>query len=149
MHPGQAHPSRIKVVLASGPLSRSSKPLHFEGAGAEFTFEGIVRPLEDGKSIRGLEYEVYSPMAERQLRQLGEELLRRFKILGLQVEHSQGFVSAGQCSFRLRIAAAHRREAIAAVDYYINALKKEVPIWKRALPLPSATPLTNPPTGCQ
>jgi molybdopterin synthase catalytic subunit len=46
------------------------------------------------------------------------------------VEHSRGRVAAGECSFRLRVAASHRPEALRAVEEFIDRMKRDVPIWK-------------------
>lgn len=101
-----------------------------EGTGAAVIFEGIVRPLEAGSPIAALDYEVYQPMATQILEQLARELIDRHRLLGMWIEHSQGRVPVGACSFRLHIFAAHRKEALAAMDAFIDRMKQEVPIWK-------------------
>jgi molybdopterin synthase catalytic subunit len=40
----------------------------------------------------------------------------------------------GAASFRLLVRAAHRREALDAADAYIERMKRDVPIWKTAVP---------------
>jgi molybdopterin synthase catalytic subunit len=72
-------------------------------------------------------------MASNLLRRLGEELLRDHGLIAICVEHSTGRVAAGECSFRLRIVAHHRKEALAAADHFINRMKRDVPIWKMAV----------------
>jgi molybdopterin synthase catalytic subunit len=103
------------------------------GAGAVISFEGRVRPLEDGRTIAALDYEIYEPMARQMLARLAEELVARFGLLALRVEHSYGRVEVGRCSFRLQVAAAHRQEALAAMACFIDRLKEDVPIWKTAV----------------
>ena len=80
-----------------------------------------------------MDYEIYEPMARQLLAQLAEELVARFGLLALRVEHSYGRVEVGQCSFRLQVAAAHRQEALAAMACFIDRLKEDVPIWKTAV----------------
>jgi len=82
----------------------------------------------------GIRYETYDPMAEKELQRLATEALDRFDILAVRVEHSRGIVRNHACSFRLRIASAHRKEGLAAMDWYIDQMKKVVPIWKHAIP---------------
>ncbi len=123
-------------VLASihaGPLKGLPPPFPCDGAGAVVCFEGRVRELEDGRSIRGLCYEVYEPMAGDMLTVLGEETLCRHGLLGLCVEHSRGTVPVGECSFRLQVAGRHRREALEAMSQFIDRMKQDVPIWKTAV----------------
>jgi molybdopterin synthase catalytic subunit len=102
------------------------------GAGAIVTFEGIVRPTEDGQPLDALVYEAYEPMVFKTLRTIGEDLERRHALIGLCVEHSTGRLGVGDCSFRLRIAAPHRKEALSATDEFIDRMKRDVPIWKMA-----------------
>lgn len=93
-------------------------------------FEGVVRPVEQEVPIRGLRYDTYDPMAERELERLAREAVSRFDLLAVRVEHSRGFVPNFACSFRLRIASAHRKQGLTAADWYIDQMKQAVPIWK-------------------
>jgi molybdopterin synthase catalytic subunit len=88
--------------------------------------------MEDGCLIAGLRYEMYDPMAERVLASLAHEAIEQFGVKEIRVEHSRGFVGAGERSFRLEIASAHRREALDAMDWYIDRMKRDAPIWKSA-----------------
>ena len=106
-----------------------------EGAGAAVTFEGLVRPMEDGRAVVALDYEVYEPMAPRVLEDLAREMLATHGLVGIAVEHSRGRVAVGECSFRLQIAAPHRQEALAAMAEFIDRMKCDAPIWKNACPL--------------
>jgi len=120
----------IEVVLSDGPLPRERPECPPQGAGAVLCFEGLVRPLEDGRPIQALDYEVYEPMAQDMLKSLGQELAHRHGLLGMCIEHSRGRVGVGQCSFRLQVASAHRQQALAALAEFINRMKQDVPIWK-------------------
>lgn len=124
----------VCVEIHDGPLGA---PVAFgaEGVGALVCFEGLVRPTESEEPIAALDYQVYSPMAEQMLEALGRELIERYRLLAIATEHSRGRVPVGACSFRLRIASRHRREALAAMEEFIDRLKQEVPIWKKAVPV--------------
>jgi molybdopterin synthase catalytic subunit len=76
----------------------------------------VVRPTEATQLIVALDYEAYEPMATRLLQRLGDELIHKHGLLALSVEHSVGRVPVGACSFRLCIAAPHRKEALAAME---------------------------------
>lgn len=69
-------------------------------------------------------------MTSNMLRRLGERLLAEHGLVGICVEHSVGRVAVGDCSFRLRVAARHRKEALAATDRFIDEMKRDVPLWK-------------------
>ena len=122
----------VMVSIVQGPLPDQPSPWSpAPGAGALLCFDGIARPTEDGKPLVALDYEAYEPMASRMLRRLAEQAIDEHGVIGVFVEHSHGLVEVGQCSFRLRIASFHRKEGLAAMDAFIDALKKDVPIWKR------------------
>lgn len=98
--------------------------------GAVVVFEGVVRAMEGGRRIRALRYEAYEPMASRMLMELARETAARHGLLAIAVEHSVGEVAVGARSFRLVVEAAHRREALEAMEAFIVAMKRDVPIWK-------------------
>lgn len=118
-----------KVAITHGPLM-PAVPLRSNGAGAVICFEGIVRGMEAGRPLEALDYEVYEPMTLRELIALSQDIVRRHKLLGIVVEHSEGRVRVGEISFRLQVAAKHRAEGLAAVNEFIDRLKQEVPLWK-------------------
>ena len=126
----------VDVRISDGPLGTHHPDPPIHGGGAVVIFEGIVRPTENAAPIDGLHYETYEPMAQRQMHAIATDLAQRLGLLRLSVEHSRGFVAVGGCSFRLVIVAAHRREALDAMDEFIDRLKQDVPIWKRAEPAP-------------
>ena len=95
-------------------------------------FDGVVRPTENGLDISGLEYEAYRPMAEQQLEIIGKDLVTKHGLISMDIEHSVGFVPNFACSFRLVIGSKHRKEGLQAMDEFIDQLKQDVPIWKRA-----------------
>ena len=125
----------VVVRIHDGPLPAEAVSCFPEGAGAAVTFAGLVRPLEDGRTILALDYEVYEPMACRVLDELAGEMIETHGLLGIVVEHSRGRVGVGECSFRLQISAPHRQEALAAMMEFIDRMKRDVPIWKDAYPL--------------
>ena len=124
----------VLASIHSGPLTHPPLPFPCNGGGAVVRFEGLVRPLENGRTIRGLCYEVYEPMARDILIAIGEALVQDFGLVAICVEHSKGLVLVGECCFRLQVAGRHRQEALAAMGEFIDRLKQDVPIWKLAVP---------------
>lgn len=122
----------IIVEIIDGPL-KDVCPWSCDGVGAVICFEGVVRAHEDEQVIRSLDYEVYQPMAGKQLESLADDIATTHGLVGIYVEHSCGEVLSGQRSFRLRIASVHRKEAIAAMDEFIDRMKQDVPIWKKPI----------------
>jgi molybdopterin synthase catalytic subunit len=121
--------SEVCVSLLEGPLGPADL-WAVAGAGALLCFEGIVRPTEDGRALVALDYEAYEPMAQRQLDALARQVVERHGLLALDVTHSRGRVPVGLVGFRLRVAASHRHEGLAAMEEFIDRMKRDVPIWK-------------------
>ncbi|MBL8876522.1 MAG: molybdenum cofactor biosynthesis protein MoaE [Phycisphaerae bacterium] len=120
----------LRAEIVDGPL-RPMKRSVGEGTGAFVVFEGVVRGLEAGKPIRALEYQVYEPMAKKQLDLLARRILLEYGLLDIAVWHSKGVVGVGEVSFRLVIEGSHRQESLEAVGEFIERMKRDVPIWKR------------------
>jgi molybdopterin synthase catalytic subunit len=122
----------VVVRLHDGPLPAESVAYSNDGAGADVVFAGLVRPLEEGRTVAALDYEVYEPMAVHVLEDLARQMLQTHQLVAIAVEHSRGRVPVGQCSFRLQVAAPHRQEALAAMAEFIDRMKRDAPIWKHA-----------------
>jgi molybdopterin synthase catalytic subunit len=100
-------------------------------SGAVVEFHGVVRNLEDGQPIAGIDYECHVEMARGQLERIAEETVAKYLLRDLLVLHRIGRVAAGEPSLYVRAEASHRREAFAAVAELIDRLKQDVPIWKQ------------------
>ena len=101
------------------------------GVGAIAEFSGRVRGEENGQAIAALEYEAYSPMAERVMRDIIMEIGVRHPCLFVRVTHRIGIVPVGEAAIHMVTAARHRAEAFAMLTEFMNRLKQDVPIWKR------------------
>ena len=99
-------------------------------AGAVVDFWGVVRELEEGRKIEGINYEAHRAMAEHQLRLVAEEAAGKFRLKKVIVHHRVGFVQAGEASLFLQVAAEHRAAAFEASEWIVDELKRKVPIWK-------------------
>lgn len=103
------------------------------GAGAVLYFLGLVRGVEAGSSIQGLEYESFQRMAEHQFDLLLDEMEKRWPIESVRVVHRIGFVKTNEASLWMEVVAPHRAEAFAAGQWLIDEMKRVVPIWKKAM----------------
>jgi molybdopterin synthase catalytic subunit len=99
-------------------------------AGAIIDFFGVVRKLEEGSEIAGIDYEAHDAMAEHQLRSVAEQAASKFQLNNVIVHHRLGFVRTGEASLFLRVAAEHRAAAFEASKWIVDELKRKVPIWK-------------------
>jgi molybdopterin synthase catalytic subunit len=121
-----------EILITTSPLQ--SRPNKWSGAGgASVDFWGVVRTLEDGREISGIEYEAHQTMAQRQMEMIAEAARTEFGLEEVTLQHRIGFVAAGEASLFLRVASAHREAAFRASSWIVTELKKKVPIWKRPL----------------
>jgi molybdopterin molybdotransferase len=134
----------VRVNVVDGPLTWGDGLEVGPTTGAVVQFEGMVRPLEDGQPITALKYEAYEPMANRMMEEIAAELLRRYDLDGIVVVHGRGVIPVGQCAVRVRVAAAHRTEALRALGEFIERLKRDVPIWKSPVREPAAATAPRP-----
>jgi molybdopterin synthase catalytic subunit len=118
-----------EISVTEAPLTRPET--NIAGAGADVDFWGVVRLVEAGREIEGIDYEAHREMAEHQLQRIAEQAAERFALTCVIVHHRIGFIGVGEPSLFLRVATAHRSEAFRASQWIVDELKKKVPIWKR------------------
>jgi len=122
-----------QVLLTENPLKDAAATTEEvdPAAGAVVDFWGVVRQLEDGREIEGIDYEAYQAMAEHQMRLIADAASERFQLKQVRLHHRTGFVPAGEPSLFLRVSAGHRGVAFEASKWIVDELKKKVPIWKK------------------
>lgn len=108
-------------------LNRARDP----AAGAVVLFLGITREFTAGRQTVALDYEAYCEMAESKLAELDSEARRRWTLVECCIVHRLGRVPLAEASVAIVVSAPHRRDAFAAGEWLIDALKQDVPIWKR------------------
>ena len=99
--------------------------------GATVTLDGYAREWTRGRRTLHLVYEAYAPMALAEMRRLGEEARRRFRIAHVGIVHRTGRTEIGETSVVISVSAPHRRAAFEACEWAIRELKRTVPIWKK------------------
>jgi molybdopterin synthase catalytic subunit len=99
--------------------------------GADLRFHGVVRDLEDGRRISGIEYSHYEGMAENELRKIGEAMMAEFPGHLALVHHVVGFVAAGEASILIRVQTPHSAAGFDLCREYLRRIKSTVPIWKK------------------
>lgn len=102
-------------------------------SGAVATFLGVVREQTRGRQVRYLEYEAYREMAILKMREIADEIRRKWEVDEIAMAHRVGRLQIGDASVAIAISAPHRREALAACVYAIDRLKEVVPIWKKEI----------------
>eukprot|EP00244_Chara_vulgaris_P008678 TRINITY_DN3480_c0_g1_i12.p1 TRINITY_DN3480_c0_g1~~TRINITY_DN3480_c0_g1_i12.p1 ORF type:complete len:264 (-),score=42.34 TRINITY_DN3480_c0_g1_i12:1054-1845(-) len=123
------------LELTSEPLdiNRYFKVVEDKATGAVASFQGITRDRFEGKKVARLEYEAYHAMAICQLKDICREMRMRWPVRKIAIGHRTGKVEVGEPSVIIVVSSVHRREALEAVDFSINEIKKKVAIWKKEI----------------
>jgi molybdopterin synthase catalytic subunit len=85
----------------------------------------------DGRQLVALDYEAYGPMALKQMQDLATGARARWPVVRLAILHRTGRVELAKPSVVIAVSTPHRGEAFEACRWIIDALKVDVPIWKR------------------
>ena len=118
----------VRTPIDPSALVREvAQPAH----GAILLFLGVVRDVNDGRGVTGIEYSAYEAMASRELDSIAVEAAERFASPSVVIEHRLGELALEEASVGIAVAHAHRDEAYALSRWVIEELKHRVPIWKR------------------
>jgi molybdopterin synthase catalytic subunit len=98
-------------------------------AGALASFVGLCR--DEGGAVTTLELDHYPGFTEHEIARIVDQARARFDILDVLVIHRAGIVAPGEAIVLAAVLAAHRKAALAAVDFLMDYLKTEAPFWKR------------------
>jgi len=123
----------MSVSISSDPLdSHALRDLvSHSGAGAIVVFEGTTRDSFEGRAVQRLEYEAYEPMACREMERIRAEVLERWPESRIAMVHRTGVVAIGEISIAIAVSSPHRGDAYLASRFAIDAVKAQVPIWKK------------------
>ena len=118
------------VILSEEPI-QIAQTVFKAGEGAEAQFLGVVRGMEDGRTISGIDYSAYLPMAEKMLHDLVARGHREHGPHRVFIQHRLGFVAAEQPSIVIRVRTKHSAESCELCHWYLKEIKTSVPIWKK------------------
>ncbi len=100
-------------------------------AGAVVAFVGVTRQFTGERQTVELVYEAYNELATARLATLESAGRRRWPLVECNLVHRLGVVPVGEASVAVVVSSAHRRVAFEAAEWLIDALKRDVPIWKQ------------------
>ncbi len=100
-------------------------------AGAICTFSGVVRSENLGRTVSYLEYEAFEEMALPSLADIAERAQTQWPGVRVAIVHRLGRLDIGEASVVISASHPHRADAFSACRFVIDALKTEVPIWKK------------------
>ena len=97
------------------------------GAGGIVSFSGIVRPAN---GVTGLWLDHHERLTLAAVAALEHDALGRFDLVDLIIVHRVGSVLAHEPIVFVAAGATHRRAAFDAVDFVLDRLKTDIPLWK-------------------
>ncbi|NER11867.1 molybdenum cofactor biosynthesis protein MoaE [Leptobacterium flavescens] len=125
-----------KKVFVSGPISPAfigdsiAKHQTKTSIGAHDIFLGQVRAdVIDGRTVKAIEYTAYEEMAESKFHEIREAAFEKFELTCMHIYHSLGEVKAGELCLFVFVSSPHRKEVFKALQYIVEAIKKEVPVF--------------------
>jgi molybdopterin synthase catalytic subunit len=116
-------------------------------AGGFVTFEGWVRVHNEGRTVVRLEYEAFTPLAEKEGGRILEETRRNFSVFDIRCVHRIGPLELGELAVWVGVSAQHRSAAFDACRFVIDEVKSRVPIWKKEYYADGETGWINAGTG--
>lgn len=120
------------LVLVDEPIDAQDVLSRIDGpsCGARLLFLGVVRNHHKGRSVEGITYQGYRPMAEEALKRIARELEESHPGARVVLVHRLGDLAVGEASTAIAVGSAHREEAYELSRLALERLKAEVPIWK-------------------
>jgi molybdopterin synthase catalytic subunit len=98
-------------------------------AGGIAVFVGVVREVDGGRGVSGLDYSAH-PTALAQLRRVAEAVAADIPVTAVAALHRTGPLQIGDVAVIVAVSSPHRAEAFDACRRLIDDLKAQVPIWK-------------------
>jgi len=124
-------PVTVRIQLGDFDLSEEISALTQGRAdiGAVVSFTGLCR--DEGGRLASLELEHYPGMAERAIRTIAEEAVKRFSLTGITAIHRHGAIPPGGNIVLVVAAAPHRQAAFNGASFLMDFLKTDAPFWKK------------------
>lgn len=129
-----------KLLIQTAPFDAGKEYRQLQSTGdqlgAVVDFVGIVRADQaaDGLTqVTAIELEHYPGMSEHALQNIVRQAAGRWPLLAATVIHRVGRLQAGEGIVYIGVASSHRKPALYAVDFIMDYLKNDVPIWKKEI----------------
>ena len=104
------------------------------GIGAHNIFLGQVRADEiNNKVVAAIDYTAHEEMANLKFHEIREATFSKFDLSCMHIYHSLGRVETGEICLFVFASSKHRKEAREAVEFLVERIKKEVPIFGKEI----------------
>lgn len=131
---------KIKNVFVEGPITPekiATSIAHHQvktNIGAHDIFLGQVRAdVIEGKTVQAIDYTAYEEMANKVFHEIRETTFDKFDLTCMHIYHSKGMVKAGEICLFVFTSSAHRKEAMGACRFLVEAIKEKAPVFGKEL----------------
>lgn len=133
MIPSRADRNTLLIRIQTEPIQSEIELGAFRDSHGEFgamaSFSGYVRG-ENGR-VTALELQHYPGVTEAEITRFEQMAFERFHLVDCLIIHRVGRILPGETIVLVAALAAHRKPALGAVDFLMDYLKTDAPLWKR------------------
>ena len=98
--------------------------------GAQTSFVGYVRDLNNNKDVKYLNLEVYEEMAFKELSKIENNALKKWSLIDTLIIHRYGKLNVNEKIVLVSCFSQHRKDSFNACEFIMDYLKKDAPFWK-------------------
>lgn len=120
----------IRVTKSPLNLAALERSVSSRRHGAVASFVGTVRSPHAGRVVKGVSYDCFVPLAEKELARIKSAAEKRWPVR-VAVAHRVGRLTVGQASVAIAAASPHRAPAFEACRFVIEEIKHRLPVWKK------------------
>ena len=99
--------------------------------GAIASFVGLMRDINDGKTIQSMTLEHYPEMTQKTLEDICIKAKEKWTIIDLVVAHRYGPININDNIVFVGVASQHRKDAFEACEFIMDFLKTNATFWKK------------------
>ncbi len=98
--------------------------------GAQTSFVGYVKDLNNNKDVKYLNLEVYEEMAFKELSKIENNALKKWSLIDTLIIHRYGKLNVNEKIVLVSCFSQHRKDSFNACEFIMDYLKKDAPFWK-------------------
>ena len=125
----------VHIEVSREPLDTSQLRglVDTQGCGSIVSFVGVTRGMEEGFSVKSLEFDAWEDKLPDVLRSIANQSITEFGVKSVVIAHRIGSVEPSEDIVCIHVGSAHREEGFSACSWLISELKKQAPLWKKEI----------------
>ena len=125
----------VHIEVARRPLevAKLRGLVDTQGCGSIVSFVGVTRGMEEGFSVKSLEFDAWEDKLPDVLRSIANQSITEFGVKSVVIAHRIGSVEPSEDIVCIHVGSAHREEGFTACSWLISELKKQAPLWKKEI----------------